>query len=127
MSRGIVLALVAAYALVVAAVVAAVGWTHHQPYPCRATFERVQEGMTRAEVEATVGGPPGDYRSRESGVTSLALPARLGEVKWVCDETELWVGFGERGTALSVTVGSPNLWPSRTRCERVWLWATTGY
>jgi hypothetical protein len=30
----------------------------------RAAFERIEEGMTRAEVHAVLGGPPGDYRTQ---------------------------------------------------------------
>jgi hypothetical protein len=29
----------------------------------RAAFERIEEGMTEAEVEEILGGPPGDYRT----------------------------------------------------------------
>src|SRR4051794_41103658 len=32
-----------------------------QARPSRAAFEQVRKGMTRAEVEALVGGPPGFY------------------------------------------------------------------
>jgi len=30
----------------------------------RRAFERVEVGMTQAEVQAILGGPPGDYRTR---------------------------------------------------------------
>ncbi len=37
-----------------------------RPWHCpvnRAAFERIEEGMTKAEVEKILGGPPGDYRT----------------------------------------------------------------
>ena len=75
MTRGITPGLIAAHGLAVVALIVAVGWTHHKPYPCLTTFERVREGMTLEEVEATVGGPPGNYR------TPGNLPA-LGGYIW---------------------------------------------
>ncbi len=45
-----------------------------RPWHCpvnRAAFERIKEGMTRAEVEKILGGPAGDYRTdqeREEGM-----------------------------------------------------------
>jgi hypothetical protein len=44
-------------------------WPVRPPAPDRITqenFDRIQEGMTCAEVEALLGGPPGDYRSVET-------------------------------------------------------------
>jgi hypothetical protein len=38
----------------------------------RAAHERIEEGMTQAEVEAILGGPPGDYRTRPGD--SMDLP-----------------------------------------------------
>jgi hypothetical protein len=41
-----------------------------RPWPCpvnRAACERVEQGMSRAEVEKILGGPAGDYRTRPAG------------------------------------------------------------
>jgi hypothetical protein len=50
----------------VAAALGAVAWLYlldSPDRPGRARFERVVHGMTRDEVIAAVGGPPGDYRT----------------------------------------------------------------
>lgn len=87
--------------LVAVVLAVALTWYATRPYPCRATFERVKEGMTRAEVEATVGGPPGDY----SG--GRAFPRRAwadswapdpGGTSWVAVDGELMVWFDPAGT-----------------------------
>ena len=126
MRRAVLALLLLAHALAVAAVVVAVAWTPHKPRPCRATFERVTEGMTREEVEATVGSPPGEYTT--PGVT--ALRARRGPDvwshadMWVCDEAELIVFYvDDRVDAPFIrdVVILPGRW------ERVWAWVTTGY
>jgi hypothetical protein len=48
----------------------------------RAACERIKEGMTQAEVEAILGGPPGDYRIRPSETAEYIL---WGE-HWTGDE-----------------------------------------
>jgi len=127
MPRSLVLTLIAAHGLAVLALVAAVGWTHHKPRPCRATFERVQEGMTREKVEATVGGPPGSYR------TPGALPPMrgggwffFGMECWTSDDATLHVAFSDEGTANIVYVNPIRCW-APTRQERLWSWVSTGY
>jgi hypothetical protein len=52
-----------------------------------AACERVVQGMTQAEVHAILGGPPGDYRTRPSG-----LPLNC----WEGLEREDW--HGDEGT-----------------------------
>jgi hypothetical protein len=65
------------------------------PWHCRvnrATFERLKVGMTRAQVEAILGGPPGDYQTRPSvppGEFDLARVTELSEQVW---PTERWAG-----------------------------------
>ena len=58
--------------------------------PCLATFQQVQPGMTRAEVYATVGGPPGDYT--DMGFTYAVPPD--GTEFWVANDGLLTVTFG---------------------------------
>lgn len=127
MRQGLVLTLVVAHGLAVAALVVAVGWTHSKPRPCRATFERVREGMTREEVEATVGCPPGDYTT--PGAIVLR-PMRSGEawvthVCWVCDEAELILLFDDDGRVLKPYVHDVGIVPRRW--ERLWSWLITGH
>src|SRR5262245_66032393 len=49
-----------------------------KPRPCRATFERVEKGMTRDQVAATVGGGPGTYARGEAGRDYVLAPRGLG-------------------------------------------------
>jgi hypothetical protein len=97
----------------------------------RETFERIREGMSRAEVLAILGGPPGDYRGgpttapqgipfigpqlRDGATTKdiLARAAKLldhdepleitpcSRVTWSGDVGELSVCFGADGTQSS--------------------------
>jgi hypothetical protein len=63
------------------------------------SFERVQEGMTLAEVEATLGGPPGDYTG--GGMVPLILlsntQAWADSRMWVGDELAIDVSLDDRG------------------------------
>jgi len=65
------------------------------PPPCsvtRSAHARIEPGMTRARVEAILGGPPGDYRT-------LPVESYLGSGGgvswdiWQGDEGESWVCF----------------------------------
>jgi hypothetical protein len=70
----------------------------------RAAYERIEDGMTQAEVEAILGGPPGDYRTRP-GISMDPLvrsPSGLNEQWWRGDEGEIIVGF-DAGTVRSVS------------------------
>jgi len=131
MPRSIVPTLIAAHGLAVAALAVAVGWTHDKPRPCRKTFERVQVGMTRAEVEATVGGPPGDYSSADwwppsaLAVTGLG-DHRINEVEWICNADELHVWYSNDGDVREVSIGPSYYHRQPSRGERVWSWITTG-
>jgi hypothetical protein len=77
----------------------------------RARFEAVRAGMTVEEVEAALGGPPGDYRTGEVKLdlsggqpefdnAMLAPEVLLGERHfrhewWQGDEGNAWVCFDE--------------------------------
>lgn len=71
-------------------------WT--LPEVSRADFERIQVGMTQAEVEAIIGGPPGEYagykppwhyRSLESPFAVIGTERK----KWTGDGGVIYVGF----------------------------------
>jgi hypothetical protein len=67
-----------------------------RPRPCKATFLQVREGMTMEEVIATVGGPPGDYRTNQHVYqTGRTLATALSGTFWVADDEELYLGFDE--------------------------------
>jgi hypothetical protein len=76
------------------------------PRVTRARFDRIQPGMTLADVQAIVGGPPADYRSGPTtlGVGSreiLAGAARPAEVRtWKTDEATVVVSFDADGHAV---------------------------
>lgn len=128
MPRSVVLALIAAHALTVAALVVAVGATHRKPRPCRKTFERVQVGMTREEVKATIGGPPGDYISADW----MLVPYRTdiwfnSPTVWVSNGDKLQVWYADDGRVTEARVGPSRYFRRPARCERVWSWLTTGY
>jgi hypothetical protein len=100
--------------LIVATVVApSVVWAP-RPRVTRARFDRVTEGMTRDEMIATVGVPPGDYTTEPfvyGPETSLATTWRSEQ--WLCDEAELRVRFGDDGRATWVRVRGQFLPPIR--------------
>jgi hypothetical protein len=95
------------------------------PQPCRAIFEQVQEGMTREEVIATVGGPPGDYSRGESWWAPSGV-RYWGYEGWLGQDAELMVRFGPDGRADRVCVtncwqfpSKPSLW--ERVCQRLGL------
>jgi hypothetical protein len=61
----------------------------------RAAYERIEKEMTRAEVEAILGGPPGDYRTRPGfDVEGLLHP---GRAPWFGDDGFIMVIFRPGG------------------------------
>jgi hypothetical protein len=78
-----------------------------KPKPSRETFERVRIGMTRAEVEAVVGGPHGYYAPGELDCDLHRCWQHLGVRStydgWVSRDGELLVLF-EAGVAQDVKV-----------------------
>ncbi len=71
-------------------------------------YERVKVGMARAEVEAVVGVPPGDYRRRPGRgkvysplagepPASLGKASGLGRAEWWHDEHSPFVWVDGRG------------------------------
>lgn len=93
-------------------VVAAAALPESTPRPGRATFEKVKVGMNRAEVEATVGGPPGLYE--DGGYIGRRGEEMLGCDTWVTDDGELLVQFSADGTASGVHIWDTILLRPRT-------------
>jgi hypothetical protein len=88
--------------LAIAGVLLIALWTRG-PRPCRATFEQVREGMTLAEIEAVVGGPPGNYS--DGYRLGLVIYDWLPPVLWTADDGELCVDFAADGRASSDQIG----------------------
>jgi hypothetical protein len=88
-------------ALAALAVVGAAGVVVLWPRADRITeanLERIKEGMSRAEVDAILGGPPGDYRTgpTEPGrrtVFTLGPPPE----RWLADAGVAYVSFDDAG------------------------------
>jgi hypothetical protein len=79
-----------------------------RPWHCpvnRTSCAQIETGMTWAEVEAVLGGPPGDYTTRPGGfVTAVLNSASLGpRDSWHGDECVAHVTF-EDGRVLRVHV-----------------------
>ncbi len=66
-----------------------------RPQPSWETFSRVEEGMTREQVYATVGGPPGDYSTTWVTDREGLAPAEV----WVRGDYFLEVTFDREGRA----------------------------
>jgi hypothetical protein len=92
-------------ALVPVTVLVAAAWALWPTGPrlCRATFDRVEEGMSRGEVIATVGRPPGVYSDRPT------LPPIFDRTwgmydEWVAHDATMRVYFDGSGRAYYVEV-----------------------
>lgn len=98
-----------------AGVVAGISCWPSGPRTCRATFEKVKEGMTREEVYATVGSPPCDEEGR------LYPDIHRFNQNWYADNSELRVQFDHNDRAIRVTVED---WTpiQRTPRQRVARW-----
>ncbi len=62
--------------------------------PTRANYERIQNGMTRAEVESILG-PPGDYRSSWSKVSfrQVMVPPGVELDRWASADGVIGVRY----------------------------------
>lgn len=95
-----------------------VAWIHLRHNITPAAAEQIQAGMTQAEVESRLGGPPGKYyrwrdadarqrpRSRwldlDRYVLSADADARIEE--WVSDDFRVLVSFDTSGRVLKKTI-----------------------
>jgi hypothetical protein len=115
------------------AVLVAVGAFVLWPRPDRITqenLERIRAGMSRAEVECILGGPPGDYRSVLTVRISYdaGYPFELAGPRpavWKGNTGDVSVHFSQQGAEMPVFLGTfevPQsflenvLW----RAERLW-------
>jgi hypothetical protein len=103
-------------------------WIASRPRVTRARFEQVHPGMSREEVNRTVGGPPGDYSHGRVVAWRLAA-LRSFDLKvyqqWLCDDGELLVRFDDADIVTDriiqdvVSVSGP---ASRMVPERIRRW-----
>lgn len=81
------------------------------------SFQKIHCGMRQEEVEAILGGPPGDYSHgiRDIKIVGKEEPEFLGLVKkqWRSDEGIITVGFDEQGVVMEVR-GSTGFLPGKT-------------
>jgi hypothetical protein len=88
--------------LVLAGILVSLAMPRHCPVN-PAAYERIEKGMTKAEVEAILGGPPGDYRTRPGRETYLPLPILSPEEevwpveRWQGDEGAVHIYFDSYG------------------------------
>lgn len=98
---GLILLLLAA-ALLGASLLSSQPWT--KSGLSLAQFRKVEPGMTQTQVEALLGGPPGDYGFHQGGPvseTKLAWETPPGSriETWWSDDLKLQVAFGPDGKA----------------------------
>jgi hypothetical protein len=82
---------VLAVGLVLAGALFALVMPRHCPVN-RAACGRIKEGMTRAEVEKILGGPPGDYRTRPESNNLLLFPPASGGLVPLPGARKSWAG-----------------------------------
>jgi hypothetical protein len=90
--------LIIGFALAAFVVIAAAAIWHRTHSPCLATFKKVQPGMTRAEVYATVGGPPGNY----TGGKLVDIRPNPGLEFWAARDSLMFVSFDANDRATTV-------------------------
>jgi hypothetical protein len=91
-----------------------------------AAYERIEDGMTPAEVEAVIGLPPGDYRSDPARPRAYAefMPQQgVRVLEWVGDDSNIQVRVDERtGRVVSKIMGEPLPSPLRAAWDQVRSW-----
>jgi hypothetical protein len=91
-------ALVFAVALILLGAFLALAWPRPS-HVTRANFERIREGMSRADVEAVLG-PPGDYTTGPTALRSIPVswaPPPGSPEFWTGDEGNATVWFDAAG------------------------------
>jgi hypothetical protein len=71
----------------------------------RVAFERLKPGMTSAEVEAILGGPEGDYRTRPPSFWIDLTGGSIDDLDWTMwrgDEGEVYLGFNHDGHLVGI-------------------------
>ena len=108
------------------AVAAGVGARLTAPRPCPvslANCEHIRDGMTLAEVEEVLGGPPGTYGS---GMVLVAGPGVMSlsdrYEHWWTDEGLLLVRFDQQGRSSGFTFCGGVLFPPPSPLDRLRAW-----
>ena len=87
------------------------GWLVSRPWSMVARFGQVKEGMSRDEIIRIVGGPPGDYTTKQNRLVEFdAFEC------WSCDDGVLMVAFSNNTARI---VRSPGNDGSSTLIERI--------
>jgi hypothetical protein len=85
------------------------------------TFARIHAGMTRKEVQASFGVPPGDYDAGTNRMTVLTSPDTYPpgwrSESWRAPETLVVIHFDQDGKVLGKAMGNNQL-PSWFDCIR---------
>jgi hypothetical protein len=75
-----------------------------------ADYDRIENGITQEDVEAILGGPPGDYRTQSYPINfhcgSWGPPSGRME-EWLGNDGNIWVVFDEENKV--VWKGHPNV------------------
>jgi hypothetical protein len=93
--------LLAATLLSIICLMFAIRWDQSRPSPgdqiTRENFKRLREGMTRAEVEAIRGVPPGDYTTGPVRVVYMGSARGFGRLRkeWLGDNGHIEMYFSE--------------------------------
>jgi hypothetical protein len=70
----------------------------------RAAYEQIQKGMSFAEVELILGGPPGDYCSGKPFVNPIPSLADWVVEVWISDQAIIIVFFNPDGLVVDKTM-----------------------
>jgi hypothetical protein len=88
-----------------------------------ANFDKIQEGMSEREVEAILGGPPGNYSTPGSMVDLRPrdLPFDPDLVKfWIGDD--IWIGIEADHAGQVIKKKSVQVYPGRLESRPARLW-----
>ena len=103
----------------------------HQPRISIDSYNQIQEGMSQAEVEAILGGPPGDYSSRKwAGETRVGFPGGILSIgpldndrakNWSGEELTITLWFDPAGRVIGRSA-SPEVVHRATLKGRLYRW-----
>jgi hypothetical protein len=92
------------------------GWLVSRPRSMLTRFGQVKEGMSRDEIIRIVGGPPGDYSTKQNHYVASDV-----FYCWSCDDGVLLVAFDADNIAGIVSVSDNGGPPTLTGRIRRWL------
>ena len=87
----------------------------------RASFEKINKGMTLAEVEAILGAPAGDYTTRPT-TSDFDVGWGPGEKEWVSNEGAISAWFDPECRILFASFSPVFLRTDLTWLERLQMW-----